>query len=205
MKISSFYLNDISEYEDISNYIHTQIIDRYYGVGVNSISISRFISLIKKILKTYVKLKYQKNITLIVTLPKIDETIVTNDDVNNNVVKLRLSYDIVSRILDGRYDDLFSFISDIIHQLNTELTSNNRFSFVNYLEVQMEMLSDISITELKIIYQNEDLKGMIPKKDCWIKLSQQSSIFKDYYTIYMDNSSNKSLFYSFIRLLLKKI
>ena len=57
MKISTFYLNDISEYEDISEYIYKQISKKYFGVGVNSISISRLVSSLRKIIKTYIKLK----------------------------------------------------------------------------------------------------------------------------------------------------
>lgn len=204
MKISTLYLNDISEYEDISEYLYQQV-KKYYGVGVNSISISRLISLFKKILKTYIKLKYQKNIKLIITIPKNDEKIVNNDDMNNNIVKLRLSYNNVVNILNGIHTNLSGYVDEIIEQLDIELTSNNKFSFINYLTIQMDMLCDISINELKSTYETNLLKEMIVKKDCWIKLSQQSSIFKDYYISYMENPNNKKLFFSFLRGLIQKI
>lgn len=204
MKISTLYLNDISEYEDISEYLYQQV-KKYYGVGVNSISISRLISLFKKILKTYIKLKYQKNIKLIITIPKIDEKIVNNDDMNNNIVKLRLSYNNVVNILNGIHTNLSGYVDEIIEQLDIELTSNNKFSFINYLTIQMDMLCDISINELKSTYETNLLKEMIVKKDSWIKLSQQSSIFKDYYISYMENPNNKKLFFSFLRGLIQKI
>lgn len=205
MKISTLYLNDISEYEDISEYIYNQISDKYYGVGVNSISISRLLSMLRKVLRTYIKLKYQKNITLIITIPRIDEKIISNDNINNNIVKLRLSYDNVVNILNGTHTSIRQYIDEIIEQMDIELTSNNKFSFINYLTIQLPMLVDICSDELRMSYTSDILKDMIVKKDCWIKLSQQSSVFKDYYLAYMETNNNKSLFYRFLKELSKVI
>jgi hypothetical protein len=205
MKISTFYLNDISEYEDISEYIYKQISKKYFGVGVNSISISRLVSSLRKIIKTYIKLKYQKNISVVITIPRIEEKLISNNSLNNDIVKLRLSYDNVIKILNGTHSDIREYIDKIIEQLDIELTSNNRFSFIGYLNVQMKMLCDICMNELKLAYNSETLKDMIVKKDCWIKLSQQSSVFKDYYMQYMESSNNKNLFYTFLKELSKII
>lgn len=205
MKISSFYLSDITKYEDISEYMYTVIKDRYYGIGVNSISISRLVSTIKKVLRTYIRLRYGKTITIIALLPRIDEKIIGNTNINNNIVKLRLNYDVITSILNGCYDDLKNYINEILEQMDMELTSNNKFRFINYLTLQISMLAYICSNELKMIYTSNMLRDMIIKKDCWIKLSQQSSVFKDYYLAYMESNDNKALFYSFLKELSKVI
>jgi len=205
MKISSFYLSDITKYEDISEYMYTVIKDRYYGIGVNSISISRLVSTIKKVLRTYIRLRYGKTITIIALLPRIDEKIIGNTNINNNIVKLRLNYDVITSILNGCYDDLKNYINEILEQMDMELTSNNKFRFINYLTLQISMLAYICSNELKMIYTSNMLRDMIIKKDCWIKLSQQSSVFKDYYLAYMETNDNKALFYSFLKELSKVI
>ena len=205
MKISSFYLSDITKYEDISEYMYTVIKDRYYGIGVNSISISRLVATIKKVLRTYIRLRYGKTITIIALLPRIDEKIIGNTNINNNIVKLRLNYDVITSILNGCYDDLKNYINEILEQMDMELTSNNKFRFINYLTLQISMLAYICSNELKMIYTSNMLRDMIIKKDCWIKLSQQSSVFKDYYLAYMETNDNKALFYSFLKELSKVI
>lgn len=68
MKVDAFYLNDISNYDDIVEYICSTIDEKFYGIGKNSISVSRLISFLKKSLKIYIKLKYQKDIHIIMTL-----------------------------------------------------------------------------------------------------------------------------------------
>jgi len=205
MKIESFYLNDISNYDDIVEYINTTIDTKFYGVGKNSISISRLISFLKKSLKIYINLKYQKNLNIIMTLPSMDEKIIIHDIRNDNKVKIRLSYDKISSILNGEYEDYINYIQEIIDQLETEITSNNKFSFTEYLIVQLEGLSNMALAELRGVYSSDFLKENIIKKESWIKLSQSSNVFKDYYTAYMDNPKNKGLFYTFLKSLVKKI
>lgn len=205
MKIESFYLNDISNYDDIVEYINTTIDNKFYGVGKNSISISRLISFLKKSLKIYINLKYQKNLNIIMTLPSMDEKIIIHDIRNDDKVKIRLSYDKISSILNGEYEDYINYIQEIIDQLETEITSNNKFSFTEYLIVQLEGLSNMALAELRGVYSSEFLKENIVKKESWIKLSQSSNVFKDYYTAYMDNPKNKGLFYAFLKSLVKKI
>ena len=53
MKVDAFYLNDISNYDDIVEYICSTIDEKFYGIGKNSISVSRLISFLKKSLKIY--------------------------------------------------------------------------------------------------------------------------------------------------------
>ena len=205
MKVDAFYLNDISNYDDIVEYICSTIDEKFYGVGKNSIAISRIISFLKKSLKIYIKLKYQKDINIIMTLPSMDERIVLHDIRNDDKVKIRLNYEKISNILNGQFPNLYDYIQEIVEQLETELTSNNKFSFTEYLTVQMEGLSNIALMELKGTFTSNFLKENIINKESWLKLSQNSTVFKDYYTAYMDSSKNKELFYAFLKALAKKI
>lgn len=205
MKVDAFYLNDISNYDDIVEYICSTINEKFYGIGKNSISVSRLISFLKKSLKIYIKLKYQKDIHIIMTLPNMDEKIVLHDIRNDDRVKIRLSYEKITNILNGRFPELYDYVQEIVEQLETELTSNSKFSFIEYLTVQLDGLSNIAIMELKGNFSSAFLKENIIKKESWLKLSQNSTIFKDYYTAYMDSSKNKELFYAFLKALAKKI
>ena len=205
MKISSFYLNDISEYDDIVGYLTNTITEKFYGIGKNSISISRFMTFIKRALKSYIRIKYQKDINIIITLPTIDEKLIQHDTQNDNVVKLRLSYETVVSILIGEYETFNEYIEEIVEQLDTELTSNNKFSFIEYLTTQMPNMVDVALIELKSSFSDEYLRENIVKKDSWIKLSQESSVFKDYYLNYMENTSNKKLFFTFLKNLVKRL
>lgn len=205
MKVDAFYLNDISNYDDIVEYIVSTIDEKFYGVGKNSIAISRIISFLKKSLKIYIKLKYQKDINIIMTLPSMDEKIVLHDIRNDDKVKIRLNYEKITDILNGQFPNLYNFIQEIVEQLETELTSNNKFSFTEYLTTKIDGLSSMALAELRGNFSIDYLKENIINKESWLKLSQNSTVFKDYYTAYMDSSKNKELFYSFLKSLVKKI
>lgn len=200
MKISSFYLNDVSNYEDIVEYITNTIDNKFYGVGKNSISFTRLISFIKQSITAFVRLKYQKHIKVIVSFPKSETKIAYQDEyLDRNLVKIRLNYDIIRLILLGEYDNIKEYIKEIFEQLETEITDNNKFSFTEYLTVQMNSMVEIAKIELNI----NEIRDDIIKKEKWIKFAQQSSVFNDYYKLYMESPSNKKLFFTFLKELIK--
>lgn len=205
MKVSSFYLNDISNYDDIVGYLTETIEEKFYGIGKNSISISKFITFLKKAIKIYIRIKYQKDATIIITLPTIDEKLIQHDSMNDSVIKIRLLYENVVSILNGQYPGFREYIEELIEQLDIEITSNNKFSFIQYLQTQLDNMVDVALIELRASFSEEYLKTNIIQKDCWVKLSQQSSVFKDYYLNYMENSSNKKLFFSFLKAIVRKL
>lgn len=205
MKVSSFYLNDISNYDDIVGYLTETIEEKFYGIGKNSISISKFITFLKKAIKIYIRIKYQKDTTIIITLPTIDEKLIQHDSMNDSVIKIRLLYENVVSILNGQYPGFREYIEELIEQLDIEITSNNKFSFIQYLQTQLDNMVDVALIELRASFSEEYLKTNIIQKDCWVKLSQQSSVFKDYYLNYMENSSNKKLFFSFLKAIVRKL
>lgn len=205
MKVSSFYLNDISNYDDIVGYLTETIEEKFYGIGKNSISISKFITFLKKAIKIYIRIKYQKDTTIIITLPTIDEKLIQHDSMNDSVIKIRLLYENVVSILNGQYPGFREYIEELIEQLDIEITSNNKFSFIQYLQTQLDNMVDVALIELRASFSEEYLKTNIIQKDCWVKLSQQSSVFKDYYLNYMENPSNKKLFFSFLKAIVRKL
>lgn len=196
MKVSEFYLNDISQYDDISEYLRSAIEDKFYGVGKNSIAISKFTTFLKKALKTYIRLKYEKDVVIIITFTSSDEKIVSND--NKNIVRLRVSYDVITGILTGENLSYTDFIQELLDQLETELNGKT-FKFNEYLTLQIQSLVTIAATELKGNYSSSYLKKNITNKESWIKLSEKSSVFNDYYKAYMENTIDKSVFYAFLK------
>ena len=68
MKVDTFSFNDISDYDDIIEYISNNIDAKYYGIGKNSISISKFVNYLKVVIKSYIRIKYKKNVNVILTL-----------------------------------------------------------------------------------------------------------------------------------------
>ena len=199
MKVVEFYLNDISEYDDISEYLRNTIEEKFYGVGKNSIAISKFTTFLKRALKTYIRVKYDKDVIIIMTFTSSDEKIVSND--NKKIVRLRVSYDVLTSILTGENHLYTDFIQELLDQLETELNGNT-FKFNEYLTLQINSLVTIAATELKGNYTDSNLKNDIVNKECWIKLSEKSTVFNDYYKAYMESSISKSVFYSFLKALI---
>jgi hypothetical protein len=200
MKISSLYLNDVSNYEDIVQYMTNTIMDKFYGIGKNSIAFTKLITFIKKSIKIYIRLKYQKNIKVIISFPTSDSKIVYHDNYSDtNLVRIRLQYDIINSILYGECNNLEEYISDIFEQLETEITNDNKFSFSEYLTIQMDSMVQIAKIELNINNNRDE----IIKRENWLKFSLQSSVFNDYYKLYLESPSNKKLFYTFLKNLIK--
>ena len=205
MKIDAFYFNDLSDYDDILEYLCSSIESKYYGVGKNSISISQFINFLKQVIKIYIKLKYNKNLTVVLTLQRIEEKLVSNISDKPNQIRIRLSNDKIGDILNGTYPNFEDYIQELLDQLETEITSQNGFNFNEYLNIQVNGLVNIAMTELKASFSTEYLRENIIKKESWIKLAEKSSVFNDYYTAYMENSNNKKMFYNFLKLLVNML
>ena len=198
MKISSFYLNDISNYDDIVDYITDTIYKKFYGIGKNSIAISKLVTFIKKSIKTYIRLKYQKQLKVIITFPKSETRAVYQDDkLDSNLVRIRLNYDIISSILYGQYDAIKEYINELFEQLETEITDANKFSFSEYLTVQLNSMVEVAKIEININKERDN----IVKKENWIKYAQQSTVFNDYYKLYVESPANKKLFFTFLKAL----
>ena len=158
MKIDAFYFNDLSDYADIIEYLWSSIDEKFYGVGNNSISISRFLNYLKQVLKTYIRLKYNKNINIILVLQKTDEKLVSNNSNSTDRIKIRLSNDKIKKILDGQYPNFNEYIQELFDQLDTELTCQNKFNFNEYLTIQLNNLTTLAVAELRGSFTKRYLK-----------------------------------------------
>ena len=57
MKVSTFYMADISEYDNFIEKLYNDIQKKFVGKGINSILISRFISYLRKEFSIYASFK----------------------------------------------------------------------------------------------------------------------------------------------------
>ena len=199
MKIDTFYFNDISDYNDIIEYLTNNIEMKYYGIGKNSISISQFVNYLKTVIKSYIRLKFKRNVNIILTLQKDEERLVNNYNENNESIRIRLSNEKIGGILDGSYPRYHEYMNELFDQLETEMTCEKKFDFNDYLSIQLNTLKDIAMNELKKSFTVSYLKRNILKKESWVKLAGKSSVFNDYYKAYMENRISKSLFYLFLK------
>ena len=198
MKISSFYLMNIDDYNDIIVKITNDIEEKFYGVGKSSLSIGHFISYLREVLFNYLKLKYHKNYKVILTLPKIDEKLAIKEDCTDDVIKINLNRDKIIGILTGDYYDYEDYVNEIIDQVETELTSIKKFNFKDYLVIQLDGLALVAQNELSKLDKEYVLKALLDKKE-WLNLSKSSAIFNEYYNALLMSDENKVIFARFLK------
>lgn len=207
MKVSSFYLTDISEYDNFITKIVNDIKYNFYGKGVNSITISKLISYLRTELTGYASLKFGKNTIVLVNLPRVDRYLIEKTVENDkDKIKIRLNYDKIKNILCGNYDEYYEYIEEIITQFEDYLQKENTFVFDQYLVVQLDNLSNICAIELSSKIDINTIKKYLIKPYGWIRLARQSSIFNDYYTIFkQDKNMYSKLFSQFLKNIGKNI
>lgn len=203
MNIFNLYYNDIDKYYDYIEDLYNSISNNFYGKGINPQNISKLLFYIKKEIYKYLKTKYNKDYKIIITLIKDDNKIIKYDSLSDDIIKIRLLYEKINNILKGSEISIIDYLKEIFDQLEVELESKKRFSFINYLIIQMKSLVELAYIELQFHYKPKDIESMIVDKTSWIILSNSSKVFKDYYMTYIQEN-NKKVFYCFIKLLLKK-
>jgi hypothetical protein len=73
MKISSFYYNDMSDYDNFLEKFINDIDEKFFGTGYSSLNIGRFINFFRTEITKYIDIKFQKKVHLVVLLPKNDQ------------------------------------------------------------------------------------------------------------------------------------
>lgn len=204
MKISSFYLMNIDDYNDIIVKITKDIEEKFYGIGKSSLSIGHFISYLREVLFNYLKLKYKKNYKVILTLPTIDEKLAYKEDYADNVIRIKLNRDKIVSILEGDYYEYDDYINEIIDQVETELTSRKKFNLKDYLVIQMDGLVIVAQNELSKLDKEYVLKAILDKKE-WNTLTKTSAIFNEYYNAHLLCEENKVIFARFLKKLYLEI
>lgn len=201
MKISTFYLTDISEYDNFIKKLIEEIDVNFYGKGCTPIYRSKIITYLKKELTYYAKIKFNKEIIVCVNLPRIEknlfERLVKND---KSYIYIRLNYDKIKKILEGNYYNYNDYLSEIIEQFNTYIQQEPTFEFDKYLVYQLNNLAEICSRELLIKNSPKYILEKIIDSKSWVFLSRQSSIFKDYFQLYLqDKQIYSNLFSKFLK------
>lgn len=207
MKISSFYLNDISEYDNFIEKFINDIDMKFYGTGFNSLNIGRFINFFRVEISNYINVKYNKKIHIIITLPRKDIQLIEKNRVNTQEqIQICLCYDNIKNILNGEYENYPDYINILIEQVDSVINSEETHDFNDYLIFQIDNLAQICFGELTSSYSKEFILNNLKKPESWVKLARQSTIFNDYYNFFKENKEkNKEYFLLFLKKLYHKI
>ncbi len=207
MKVSTFYMADISEYDNFIEKLYNDIQKKFVGKGINSILISRFISYLRKEFSIYASFKLNKKTNIIIIIPRISTTLIEKT-IHNNIeqIKIRVEYDKLKEILSGQCENLEDYINELVEQFKEYVNEKPSLNFSKYLYLQIDNLVDICYNELISIYQPKIIYENLMKNKGWIILSRKSSIFNDYYNLFQQNKiENKNIFHNFLYKLALKL
>jgi len=203
MKISTFYLTDIIDYDSFLQKLSTDIDVQFYGKGYNSLYISRFITYLRQQLKIYALNTYNKKVNVIINLPRIEKRLIEKTVQNDtDCIKIRLNNDKVKSILMGEYYDYIEYISEILDLFIEYIQKENTFEFDRYLVIQIDNLVDICLNELLTKLNSNEIKEKLINQQGWLQLSRLSAIFNDYYNLYCQD---KTIYSNIFCIFLKKI
>lgn len=207
MKVSIFYMADISEYDNFIEKLYNDIQKKFVGKGINSILISRFISYLRKEFSIYASFKLNKKTNIIIIIPRISTNLIEKT-IHNNIeqIKIRVEYNKLKEILSGQCENLEDYINELVEQFKEYVNDKPSLNFSKYLYLQIDNLVDICYNELISIYQPKIIYENLMKNKGWIKLSRKSSIFNDYYNLFQQNKiENKNIFHNFLYKLALKL
>ena len=203
MKISTFYLNDISDYDSFITKLSDDVYENFYGKGYNSLYISKFISYIRQQLKIYALTNYDKKINVIVNLPRVEKRLIEKTVQNDtDCIKIRLNYEKVKEILLGESKDYTQYLTEIVDLFIEYIQKENTFEFDKYLVIQIDKLVDICVNELLTKNNENEIKEKLINQQGWLQLSRLSAIFNDYYNLYCQD---KTIYSNIFCMFLKKI
>ena len=207
MKVSTFYMADISEYDNFIEKLYNDIQKKFVGNGINSILISRFISYLRKEFSIYASFKLNKKTNIIIIIPRISTNLIEKT-IHNNIeqIKIRVEYNKLKEILSGQCENLEDYINELVEQFKEYVNDKPSLNFSKYLYLQIDNLVDICYNELISIYQPKIIYENLMKNKGWIILSRKSSIFNDYYNLFQQNKiENKNIFHNFLYKLALKL
>lgn len=207
MKITQFYYNDFGDYDNFLEKLIQDVEEQFYGKGYTSINISRLINFFRQRLTKYVYIKFQKNVHVIVLLPKNDQPLIDRGLKNRQEeIRIYLSYDKVKALLNGSYKGYRQYLETLIDQINSTVQTEPTTDFNDYLVIELDNLAQLCAGELLQVYSKTFVNHSIKKSESWIKLSRQSSIFNDYFNYYkQDKQAHKMIFLKFLKTLLENV
>lgn len=204
MKISSFYYNDMSDYDNFLEKFINDIDEKFFGTGYSSLNIGRFINFFRTEITKYIDIKFQKKVHLVVLLPKNDQPFIEKSLKNQKEeIKIYLSYDKIKDLLNGEYFEYQEYIEMLLEQIDSEVNQEITNDFNDYLIIQMKQLSELCYGELSSVYSQSFIQNNLKKPYSWMKLARQSAIFNDYYNYYkQDKMAHKEDFLRFLKMLI---
>ena len=149
MKVSTFYMADISEYDNFIEKLYNDIQKKFVGKGINSILISRFISYLRKEFLIYASFKLNKKTNIIIIIPRISTNLIEKT-IHNNIeqIKIRVEYNKLKEILSGQCENLEDYINELVEQFKEYVIDKPSLNFSKYLYLQIDNLVDICYNEL---------------------------------------------------------
>lgn len=204
MKVSTFYIADISEYDNFIEKLSNDIQKNFAGKGDNSLLVSRLISYLRKEFSNYASYILNTKVNVIINIPRISTRFIERENTSKTAqIIIRLDYNKVKSILNGSCNDLEDYLVELVSQFNDYVGEQKPKKFNNYLIAELDNLVDLCYFEL--ISEGEDfIKDNILTADGWRKLSRKSTIFKDYYKMFL-KEKNKKLFHGFLYKLALKL
>ena len=200
MKISQLDLAVSDDYNDFAEKLIKEIEEQFFGKTYNSIIMAKFITY-------YAKLKFDKNITIKVLIPRVPKEIIEKSFNNDKEeIVLRISFDKALGILKGTDYDYADIIYDLVNQFENHLKEDKTKDFRKYLITQVDSLSIICGNDLKSNLDVNMIKRNLIKKEGWRRLSKKSDIFNDYLKLFNENKEKYTdLFTKFLKNILKTI
>lgn len=207
MKISQLDIAISEDYDNFAEKMIETINEEYYGIGYNSISMTKFLNYLRKEFYLYAKLKFKKDIIVKVIFPSVQKRFIEKSIVDKKEeISLRITSEKIKNILnaiDSEYEDT---IYDLVHQFESYMIEDKSIDYRKYLISQMDSLSMICANELRLEYPNETIKRNLIKPEGWRRLSKKSSIFNDYYKLFnQDKEKFEKIFMHFLKNILKDI
>lgn len=207
MKISQLDLAVSDDYNDFAEKLIKEIEEQFFGKTYNSIIMAKFITYLRKEFFSYAKLKFDKNITIKVLIPRVPKEIIEKSFNNDKEeIVLRISFDKALGILEGTDYDYADIIYDLVNQFENYLKEDKTKDFRKYLITQVDSLSIICGNDLKSNLDVNMIKRNLIKKEGWRRLSKKSDIFNDYLKLFNENKEKYTdLFTKFLKNILKTI
>ena len=207
MKISQLDLAVSDDYNDFAEKLIKEIEEQFFGKTYNSIIMAKFITYLRKEFFSYAKLKFDKNITIKVLIPRVPKEIIEKSFNNDKEeIVLRISFDKALGILKGTDYDYADIIYDLVNQFENHLKEDKTKDFRKYLITQVDSLSIICGNDLKSNLDVNMIKRNLIKKEGWRRLSKKSDIFNDYLKLFNENKEKYTdLFTKFLKNILKTI
>lgn len=207
MKISQLDIAISEDYDNFAEKMIETITNNFYGIGYNSISMTKFLSYLRKEFYLYAKVKFNKDVLIKVIFPSVKKRFIEKTIIDRKEeISLKITSEKIKDILNAQDTEFEDIIYDLVNQFESYINNDKSKDYRKYLISQIEGLSSICSNELKLEYSKEMIKRNLIKPEGWRRLSKKSSIFNDYYNLFnQDKEKFEKIFMHFLKNILKDI